>query len=81
MHKDHKQYYRMRLIIRINIKKWKLSTGEKPFGCEICGDKFSRADHLKIHERKHTGSNYCYLLSVFLLFVFCKLSLNVVLVV
>lgn len=30
-------------------------TGEKPFGCEVCGFKFSCKNRLSVHMRKHTG--------------------------
>jgi hypothetical protein len=36
-------------------------TGEKPFVCEFCDQKFQRALDQKVHERKYTGEKpyYC----------------------
>jgi uncharacterized Zn-finger protein len=30
-------------------------TGEKPFACSVCGQRFSWSRHVKVHERTHTG--------------------------
>jgi uncharacterized Zn-finger protein len=30
-------------------------SGERPYICESCGDKFMRSSTLKIHMRRHTG--------------------------
>lgn len=30
-------------------------SGERPYICEVCGDKFMRSSTLKIHMRRHTG--------------------------
>ncbi|ESN91636.1 hypothetical protein HELRODRAFT_137145, partial [Helobdella robusta] len=29
-----------------------LHTGHKPYKCDICGEKFSRGDKLKIHKKR-----------------------------
>merc|ERR1711974_137249 len=33
----------------------RLHTGFKPYSCKICGQVFSRSDHLSTHQRTHTG--------------------------
>ena len=30
-------------------------SGERPYICEVCNDKFMRSSTLKIHMRRHTG--------------------------
>lgn len=30
-------------------------SGERPYHCEVCNDKFMRSSTLKIHMRRHTG--------------------------
>jgi len=30
-------------------------SGERPYNCDMCGDKFMRSSTLKIHMRRHTG--------------------------
>lgn len=30
-------------------------TGEKPFGCTLCPERFSRSDNLTVHHRTHMG--------------------------
>jgi uncharacterized Zn-finger protein len=30
-------------------------SGERPYICKQCGDKFMRSSTLKIHQRRHTG--------------------------
>ena len=33
----------------------RLHTGIKPYTCTVCGQVFSRSDHLSTHQRTHTG--------------------------
>ena len=33
----------------------RLHTGYKPYSCKVCGQVFSRSDHLSTHQRTHTG--------------------------
>jgi uncharacterized Zn-finger protein len=30
-------------------------TGEEPYACGVCGQRFSRSGYMKTHERTHTG--------------------------
>uniref|UniRef100_A0A3Q3CA62 C2H2-type domain-containing protein n=3 Tax=Haplochromini TaxID=319058 RepID=A0A3Q3CA62_HAPBU len=32
---------------------------ERPYGCQICGKRFRRAETLRRHNRVHTGENIC----------------------
>jgi len=34
-------------------------TGEKPFGCYVCGQWFKQSGHLTSHMRLHTGLSSC----------------------
>ena len=35
----------------------RLHTGYKPYSCRVCGQVFSRSDHLSTHQRTHTGND------------------------
>ncbi|GEQ68373.1 hypothetical protein JCM33374_g2041 [Metschnikowia sp. JCM 33374] len=37
------------------IDRQRLQAGEKPYGCDVCGKKFSKNSHLTTHMRIHTG--------------------------
>lgn len=49
----------MKLLLKSNIFKlnilYKISVGEKPYRCNVCGMQFSQSPHLKNHERIHSG--------------------------
>ena len=43
------------------IRHSRLHSGVRPYKCNLCGQEFSRSDHLNTHQRTHTGK-------IFLLF-------------
>lgn len=51
----HKQALTVKDLEKSSTNSCLFFSGVKPYTCNVCGQVFSRSDHLSTHQRTHTG--------------------------